>query len=154
MAKGKVHIIGAGLSGLSAAVRLTQSGHKVTLWELARFAGGRCRSLYEPALDMVIDNGNHLLLSGNHAALDFLKVMRIPVITSPNGKGTLDETSDLSFGPMGRNGPYAANEATRNADVLLALGCSFDDRATSAWISGYTLAIPPTKLIQIDNDPS
>jgi acetolactate synthase-1/2/3 large subunit len=55
---------------------------------------------------------------------------------------------------MGRNGPYAANEATRNADVLLALGCSFDDRATSAWISGYTLTIPPTRLIQIDNDTS
>ena len=82
--------------------------------------------------------------------IEFLKLMRIPVVTSPNGKGTLDETSELSFGAMGRNGPYAANEATRNADVLLALGCRFDDRATSAWITGYTLAIPPTKLIQID----
>ena len=86
--------------------------------------------------------------------LEFLKLLRIPVVTSPNGKGTIDETSELSFGPIGRNGPYAANEAARNADVLLALGCSFDDRATSAWISGYTLTIPPTKLIQIDNDPS
>lgn len=86
--------------------------------------------------------------------LEFLKLLRIPVVTSPNGKGTIDETSQLSFGPIGRNGPYAANEAAREADVLLALGCSFDDRATSAWISGYTLTIPPTKLIQIDNDPS
>jgi len=86
--------------------------------------------------------------------LEFLKLVRIPVVTSPNGKGTIDETSDLAFGPIGRNGPYAANEAARNADVLLALGCSFDDRTTSAWISGYTLTIPPTKLIQIDNDPS
>ncbi|HSQ05669.1 MAG TPA: thiamine pyrophosphate-binding protein, partial [Burkholderiales bacterium] len=66
----------------------------------------------------------------------------------------IDETSALSFGAIGRNGPYAANEAARNADVLLALGCSFDDRATSAWINGYTLTIPPTKLIQIDNDAS
>jgi len=86
--------------------------------------------------------------------LDFIKLLRIPVVTSPNGKGTIDETHELSFGPIGRNGPYAANEAARNADVLLALGCSFDDRATSAWISGYTLTIPPTRLIQIDNDPS
>jgi len=31
---------------------------------------GAVRSYYEPALDAVIDNGNHLLLSGNHAALD------------------------------------------------------------------------------------
>ena len=47
-----------------------------------------------------------------------------------------------------------ANEATSNADVLLALGCSFDDRTTSAWIEGYTLKIPPTPLIQIDIDPT
>ena len=45
-----------------------------------------------------------------------------PSITSPNGKGTLDETHELSFGPMGRNGPYAANEGTRNADVILGAG--------------------------------
>ena len=95
-----------------------------------------------------------LIGEATEVLLEFLKVMRIPVITSPNGKGTLDETHELSFGPMGRNGPYAANEGTRNADVILGLGCSFDDRATSAWISGYTLTIPPTKLIQIDNDPS
>ena len=75
MANGTVHIIGAGLSGLSAAVRLTQAGHKVIVHELARFAGGRCRSFYEPELDMTIDNGNHLVLSGNHAALGFLKVI-------------------------------------------------------------------------------
>ncbi|HYU70468.1 MAG TPA: thiamine pyrophosphate-binding protein [Burkholderiales bacterium] len=88
------------------------------------------------------------------ALLEFLELVRIPVVTSPNGKGTLDETHELAFGAIGRNGPYAANEAARNADVVLALGCSFDDRTTSAWISGYTLTIPPTKLIQIDNDPA
>src|SRR5262249_57787653 len=38
-------------------------------------AGGRCRSYHDPALDMEIDNGNHLLLSGNHAALDYLRTI-------------------------------------------------------------------------------
>src|SRR6266581_2324397 len=95
-----------------------------------------------------------LIAEATEALSEFLKLVRIPVVTSPNGKGTLDETHELAFGAIGRNGPYAANEAARNADVLLALGCSFDDRTTSAWISGYTLTIPPTKLIQIDNDPA
>jgi squalene-associated FAD-dependent desaturase len=71
----QVHIIGAGLSGLAAAVRLAGRGVKVHLHEAAGQAGGRCRSYHDPALDMVIDNGNHLLLSGNHAALDFLRVV-------------------------------------------------------------------------------
>jgi len=116
----------------------------------------------DQALDLLIAARRPVILAGqgaligeaSEALLAFLKLLRIPVVTSPNGKGTLDETHELAMGAIGRNGPYAANEAARNADVLLALGCSFDDRATSAWISGYTLTIPPTKLIQIDNDAS
>jgi acetolactate synthase-1/2/3 large subunit len=76
------------------------------------------------------------------------------VVTSPNGKGSIDERHDLSFGAIGRNGTYAANDATKQADVILAVVFSFDDRATSAWLDGYTLSIPPTRLIQIDIDPA
>jgi len=72
---GTVHVIGAGLAGLSAAVRLTQAGRKVVVHEAAGQAGGRCRSYHDPALDMEIDNGNHLLLSANEAALDFLRII-------------------------------------------------------------------------------
>jgi squalene-associated FAD-dependent desaturase len=67
-----VHVIGAGLAGLAAAIRLSQRGMRVALHEAAGQAGGRCRSYHDPALGMVIDNGNHLLLSANHAALSFL----------------------------------------------------------------------------------
>jgi acetolactate synthase-1/2/3 large subunit len=47
-----------------------------------------------------------------------------------------------------------ANAACRNADVILALGTRFDDRATSAWLPGLTYRIPPTRLIHVDIDPS
>jgi squalene-associated FAD-dependent desaturase len=69
---GIVHVIGAGLAGLSAAVRLADEGRRVVVHEAASAAGGRCRSYHDPALDLVIDNGNHRLLSGNWAALDYL----------------------------------------------------------------------------------
>ena len=69
---GAVHVIGAGLAGLSAAVRLVDARAKVIVHEAASFAGGRCRSYLDPTLGVVIDNGNHLLLSGNHEALDYL----------------------------------------------------------------------------------
>lgn len=68
---GGVHIIGAGLAGLSCAVRLADVGRRVTIHEAARMAGGRCRSYYDSTLDLTIDNGNHLLLSGNKAARDY-----------------------------------------------------------------------------------
>jgi len=67
-----VHVIGAGIAGLSAATRLSEVGRKVIVHEAASFAGGRCRSYHDPALGFVIDNGNHLLLSGNHRALEYL----------------------------------------------------------------------------------
>lgn len=69
---GTVHVIGAGLAGLSAATALAAEGRHVVVHEAAKFAGGRCRSYYDSVIDLVIDNGNHLLLSGNRAALAFL----------------------------------------------------------------------------------
>jgi squalene-associated FAD-dependent desaturase len=73
MIDGTTHIVGAGLAGLSAGVNLVDHGRKVIVHELARHAGGRCRSFFEPALGLSIDNGNHLLLSGNRHALAFLE---------------------------------------------------------------------------------
>jgi len=70
-----VYVIGGGLAGLSAAVRLTGRGATVTLIEAAGQAGGRCRSYFDAALGMVVDNGNHLVLSGNHATHAYLRAI-------------------------------------------------------------------------------
>ena len=67
------HIIGAGISGLSAAVRLANANFKVHVYEAMQQAGGRCRSYFDAATNLTIDNGNHLLLSGNHHALAYAK---------------------------------------------------------------------------------
>jgi squalene-associated FAD-dependent desaturase len=68
----KAYVIGAGLAGLSAATILASRGVCVTLIETAPQAGGRCRSYFDPAFGGVIDNGNHLVLSGNRAVHDYL----------------------------------------------------------------------------------
>ncbi len=74
MSSGTVYIVGAGLAGLSAAVFL-DAGVRCEIFEAAGFAGGRCRSYYEPQLDRIVDNGNHLILSGNRAAHDYLSAI-------------------------------------------------------------------------------
>jgi squalene-associated FAD-dependent desaturase len=68
-----VHIIGAGIAGLSAAVRLANAGHRVEVHEATQQAGGRCRSYFDTATNLTIDNGNHLLLSGNRHALAYAR---------------------------------------------------------------------------------
>jgi squalene-associated FAD-dependent desaturase len=68
-----VHIIGAGISGLSAAVRLANAGCTVHVHEATQQAGGRCRSYFDAATNLTIDNGNHLLLSGNRNAVAYAR---------------------------------------------------------------------------------
>lgn len=67
----QVHVIGAGLAGLAAALDLAgRPGLHVTLHEATANAGGLCRSYHDARLDRVIDTGNHLMLSANQAVLD------------------------------------------------------------------------------------
>ena len=67
-----IHIIGAGLAGLACAVALAKRGKRAIVHEAAGQAGGRCRSFYDDALGCLIDNGNHLMMSGNWAVMDYL----------------------------------------------------------------------------------
>lgn len=111
--------------------------------------------LLQNAQRPVIVAGHGVELSGAEPELLMLaETFRIPVATTPFGKGVIDPQSSLSLGSTGRNGSYPANAACRNADVILALGTRFDDRATSAWLPGFTYNIPPTKLIHVDIDVS
>jgi squalene-associated FAD-dependent desaturase len=69
----EIHIVGAGLAGLAASCLLTERGERVVLHEAAKAAGGRARSYFDAQLGCRIDNGNHLLLSGNDAAMAYLR---------------------------------------------------------------------------------
>ena len=86
---GTVHVVGAGLAGLSAAVALAGRGERVVLHEAARQAGGRCRSYFDSTLGLTIDNGNHLLLSGNASALRYLNTI--------GGRHLLDDPQHSEF---------------------------------------------------------
>ncbi|MDQ6971242.1 MAG: FAD-dependent oxidoreductase, partial [Mariprofundaceae bacterium] len=65
-------VIGGGLSGLSAAIRLAQQGAKVDLFEAAPALGGRTRSFFEPQTGQWVDNGPHLLSGAYQETLALL----------------------------------------------------------------------------------
>ncbi len=68
-----VHIVGAGLAGLSCALAAADAGHRVVVHEGARQAGGRSRSWPEPTLGRIVDNGTHMVVGANQAVFDYLK---------------------------------------------------------------------------------
>ena len=77
-------IAGAGMAGLSAAVALSKAGVPVTVADAAAQAGGRCRSYHDPQLGLTIDNGNHLVLSGNPAVERFRETIGAPAMAGPD----------------------------------------------------------------------
>jgi acetolactate synthase I/II/III large subunit len=113
------------------------------------------------AVDMLLAAERPVILVGQGvryggAAADLRALaerLNIPVASSASGLGALDSNHPLALGLVARAGHYQANHATRQADVLLALGVRFDDRTSSSWIPGYSFTIPPTQLIHVDIDP-
>jgi squalene-associated FAD-dependent desaturase len=68
----KVVVIGAGLAGLSAACRLADAGHRVTVIERRPWAGGKTYSFTERQSGTEIDNGQHILMRCTSAYVEFL----------------------------------------------------------------------------------
>lgn len=78
----------------------------------------------------------------------FLKNYSIPVVTSLMGLGCVPNSSKEFIGMLGMHGSYAANVAMHDADLVIAAGVRFDDRATGL----VNQFCPSAKIIHIDID--
>jgi acetolactate synthase-1/2/3 large subunit len=102
----------------------------------------------------VIFAGNGVLLSEATGEIQALAEWTgIPVATTLMGKGAFPEDHRLALGMTGIWGTRTANQTTKEADVILAVGTGFAEADCSSWVPEYTFAIPPSRLIQIDVDP-
>ena len=110
--------------------------------------------LLQEAQKPVIFAGNGVTLSeASDELLRLAELLNIPVATTLMGKGVVPERHRLALGMTGIWGTRAANETTREADVILAIGTGFAEADCSSWDPKHTFAIPPARLIQIDIDP-
>lgn len=114
----------------------------------------RAAKLLRGAKSPAIFAGNGVLLS---EAWDELRavaeLLGAPVATTLMGKGVIAEDHPLACGATGIWGTRMANDAMRNADVILAVGTAFGEADCSSWRPDQTFAIPPTRLIQVDISP-
>lgn len=99
----------------------------------------------------VIFAGGGVISSGASDILrKFVKVVKIPVITSLLGMGSFPETDQLSLKMAGMHGTKYANLAFTEADLIIAVGVRFDDRVTGK-LSEFA---PEADVIHIDIDPA
>jgi acetolactate synthase-1/2/3 large subunit len=99
----------------------------------------------------VIIAGRGVIISKAFAELrELAEKAQIPVITTLLGIGCFPETHVLSFGWLGMHGMAYANKAVHNADVIVAIGMRFDDRATGV-VSSFA---PQARIVHIDIDPA
>ncbi|MBL8989297.1 MAG: thiamine pyrophosphate-binding protein [Gemmatimonadetes bacterium] len=94
--------------------------------------------------------GGGVRISDAAAALVALAEHRnIPVATSVNGKGSIDERHRLAVGVVGSYSAWSANKAVAEADLVIYVGSATGDQTTHNW------TVPPigTAVVQIDIDP-
>ncbi len=95
--------------------------------------------------------GRGVIISRAYSELKKLaEIGQIPVVTTLLGIGSFPESHVLSYGMVGMHGMAYANMAVTNADVVLAIGMRFDDRAT-AKVAGFA---PHASIVHIDIDPA
>ena len=81
---------------------------------------------------------------------DLAEKAGIPVASTLMGKGCLHFENDLYLGMLGSHGVYAANQAVKNADLLMIVGARVGDRAMG---TNYDFA-RDTVVVHIDIDPA
>ncbi|MEJ2209238.1 MAG: thiamine pyrophosphate-binding protein, partial [Anaerolineae bacterium] len=103
----------------------------------------------------VLVAGGGVIAAGAWSELRALaEFLGAPVVTTMMGKGAFPEDHPLSGLHGGSKGTTVGNTLARGADVVLAVGTRFADEATSSYRQGVTYAIPPTRLIHMDLDPT
>jgi acetolactate synthase-1/2/3 large subunit len=121
----------------------TLSGHQVQIKKAAKLINESKRP--------IIIAGRGIIISGAFIELrELAEKAQIPIVTTLLGIGSFPQDHFLSLGMMGMHGTACANLAVDAADLIIAIGMRFDDRAT-ARVSAFA---PRAQVIHIDIDPA
>ena len=80
---------------------------------------------------IILAGGGVIISNASDELMQMSDLLMAPVATTLMGKGAFPEGHPLSVGSIGMHGNPAANKLMGEADVLLAVGTRFSDRATA-----------------------
>ena len=121
----------AGIAEVEFTDKIDVGGYKlVGEPDLAKIS--EAANLLAKAEQPIILAGGGIIIAGASDELTQMSdLLMAPVATTFMGKGAFPETHPLSLGSIGMHGNPAANKLMGEADVLLAVGTRFSDRATA-----------------------
>jgi len=97
---------------------------------------------------IILAGGGTIISNASDELAKMSDMLMAPVATTFMGKGAFPECHPLSVGSIGMHGNPAANRLMGEADVLLAVGTRFSDRATA----NLNSFVPNAMKIHIDVD--
>src|SRR4030066_790533 len=125
-------------------------GYKPTIKGNLKQVKQAARKIAESKKPVIFAGGGVISSGASDILRKFIKVSKIPVITSLLGMGSFPETDQLSLSMAGMHGTKYANLAFTEADLIIAVGVRFDDRVTGK-LSEFA---PNAGVIHIDIDPA
>jgi acetolactate synthase-1/2/3 large subunit len=97
---------------------------------------------------IILAGGGVIISQASDELMQMSDLLMAPVVTTFMGKGAFPEVHPMSVGSIGMHGNPAANRLMSEADVLLAVGTRFSDRATA----NLDTFAPNAKKIHLDID--
>jgi acetolactate synthase-1/2/3 large subunit len=98
---------------------------------------------------VIVAGGGIHLGSAVQALQELARECGIPVATTLNGKGAINESSPLSLGVTGSKGNLEANKFVQDADCVIVIGSKLGDKSTN----GYAWPTRDQMVIHVDSDP-
>jgi acetolactate synthase-1/2/3 large subunit len=112
-----------------------------------------CEILIGAQRPVILLGGGSIWSRASAEAMEFAEFLFAPIVTTSSKSGVVPDDFPLSIGRLGYNSNNRiAVQTVAEADVLIALGCSFNDRTTFGF--SRNLIAPTAKLIQVDIDPA
>jgi acetolactate synthase-1/2/3 large subunit len=106
------------------------------------------KMLLEAQRPIILAGGGVIIGNASQELLQLSEFLRIPVVTTLMGKGSIPENHPLALGDIGMHGTQAANKLVIEADLLLAVGTRFSDRSCAT----NDTFCQDKKIIHIDID--
>ena len=130
--------------------KIEARGYKPTLEPDLSKISEAANLLAEAEYPLILAGGGVIISNASDELMQMSDLLIAPVATTFMGKGAFPEGHPLSLGSIGMHGNPAANRLMGEADVLLAVGTRFSDRATA----NLDTFAPNAKKIHIDVDPA